>query len=85
MKFLGCLCEHIRFKLLNMLQGASQLAEWVKNQACNAGDPGEEGSILESGRSLGGKHGNPLQYSGLENCMDRATLWVVHGVTKSWT
>ena len=51
MKFLGCLCELMHFNLLNMLQGASQLVERVKNQACNAGDPGEEGLILESGRS----------------------------------
>jgi len=68
-----------------MPQGSSQLAEWVKNQACNAGDPGEEGSILESGRSLGREHGNPFQYSCLENHINRATWWVVHGVTKSWT
>ena len=38
------------------------------------------------GRSPGGGHGNPLQYSGLENPMDRGA-WqaTVHGVTKSWT
>ena len=38
------------------------------------------------GRSPGGGHGNPLQYSCLENPMDRGTWWaMVHGVTKSWT
>ena len=37
--------------------------------------------IPELGRSPGGGHGNPLQYSGLENSMD----CIVHGVTKSWT
>ena len=44
------------------------------------------GSILELGRSLGGGHGNPLQYSCLENPMDRGT-WraIVHGVKKSRT
>ena len=52
-----------------------------KESACNAGDPG---SVL--GRSPGGGHGNPLQYSGLENPMDRGA-WqaTVHRVTKSRT
>ena len=40
----------------------------VKASACNAGDPG---SILGSGRSPGEGNGNPLQYSCLENPMDR--------------
>ena len=39
-----------------------------KESACNAGDPG---SIPGSGRSLGGGHGNPLQYSCLESPTDR--------------
>ena len=39
-----------------------------KESTCNAGDTG---SIPGSGRSLGGGHGNPLQYSCLENAMDR--------------
>ena len=40
----------------------------------------------EAGRSPGGRHGNPLQYSSLENPMDRGAWWAtVHGVTKSWT
>ena len=38
-----------------------------KESACNAGAEGDTGSILGSGRSPGGGHGNPLQYSGLEN------------------
>ena len=51
--------------------------------ACNEGDPG---SIPGSGRSPGEGNGNPLQYSCLENPMDRGA-WqaAVHGVTKSWT
>ena len=55
----------------------------VRNLPANAGDPG---SIPGSGRSPGGKHGNPLQYSGLENPMDRRD-WraIVHGVAKSQT
>ena len=54
-----------------------------KESTCNVGDadltPG-------SGRSLGEGHGNPLQYSCLENPMDRgARRATVHGVAKSWT
>ena len=54
-----------------------------KVSTCNAGDPG---SIPESGRSPGEGNGNPLQYSCLENPMDRGT-WeaAVHGVAKSRT
>ena len=55
-----------------------------KESACNAG---VVGLIPGSGRSPGGRgHGNPLQYSCLENPMDRGVWWaIVHGVTKSWT
>ena len=42
-------------------------------------------SIPESGRSLGEANGNPLQYSCLENPMDRGAWWaIVYGVTKNW-
>ena len=52
----------------------------------SAGDAGSIGSIPGSGRSSGGGNGNPLQYSCLENPIDRG-VWqaTVHGVTKSWT
>ena len=54
-----------------------------KESACNAGDTG---SIPGSGRSSGGGHGNPLQYSCLENPMDGgAGQAVAHGVAKSQT
>ena len=43
----------------------------VKNLPADAGDARDTGSIPRLGRSPGGKHGNPLQYSGLENLMDR--------------
>ena len=43
----------------------------VKNPPANAGDIRDLGLIPESGRSPGGGHGNPLQYSCLENPMDR--------------
>ena len=42
-----------------------------KESACNAGDAGDTGSIPRSGRSPGGGHGSLLQYSCLENPMDR--------------
>ena len=52
-----------------------------KESACSAGDMG---SIPELGRSPGEGNGNPLQYSCLENLMDRGVWWaVLHGVTKS--
>ena len=51
----------------------------------NAGDTGD-GMIPGSGRYPGGGNGNPLQYSYLENPMDRGDWWAtVHGVAKSWT
>ena len=54
-----------------------------KESACNVGDTG---LILVSGRSPEEGNGNPLQYSCLENSMDRGAWWAtVHGVTKSWT
>ena len=45
----------------------------VKNPPANAGDVRDAGLIPGSGRSPGGGHGNPLQYSCLENSMDRGT------------
>ena len=58
----------------------------VKNPPVNAGDTGDVGSILGSGRFSGGGNGNPLQYSCLGNPMDRGA-WraTVHGVAKSQT
>ena len=56
----------------------------VKNPPANAGDIRELGSVSGLGRYPGGGHGNPLQYSCLENPMDRGSRWTtVHGVTKS--
>ena len=58
----------------------------VNNLPANAGNVGDAGSILESGRSPGGGHGNPLQCSCLENPMDReAWQAAVHRVTQSRT
>ena len=58
----------------------------VKNPPASARDAGDMGSIPRSGRSPGGGYGNPLQYSCLENSMDREALRAtVHGVAKSQT
>ena len=58
----------------------------VKNLPANAGDIRDAGSIPGSGRSPGGGHGNPLQYSSLENSTDReAWQAIVHWAAKSWT
>ena len=58
----------------------------VKNLPANEGDITDPGSIPGSGRSPGDGHGNPLQYSCLENPTDRSLAgYIVHSITKSWT
>ena len=57
------------------LSWASQVVLVVKNTLTNAVDIGDMGSVPGLGRSPGGGHGNPLQYSCLENAMDREVLW----------
>ena len=65
----------IRLSFLGSLAG--------KESACNTGDPD---SVPGLGSSPGGEHGNPLQYSCLENPLDRGAWRVtIHGVTKSRT
>ena len=69
-----------------MLETTSNLSEKVKNLPANAGDIGDAGSIPGLGRSPGVGNGNPLQYSCLENHMDRGPWWAtVHRVTESNT
>ena len=52
-----------------------------KESACNAGDPG----LIPGGRSSGEANGYPLQYSCLENSMDRGAWWAtIHRVANSW-
>ena len=79
--FLGCQvpCLWNEVTILAQLRG--------KESTCNAeGDTGDMGWIPGSGRSPGGGHGNPLQYSCLQNALDRGAWWAtVHGVTKSQT
>ena len=67
--------------MVSMLVNTSPDA--VKTLPANAGDAG---SIPGWGRFPGGGNGNPLQYSCLENPIDRGAWWTrVHGVVKSWT
>ena len=62
---------------------ASQMVLVVKNPPANAGTTG---SIPGFGKIPGGGNGNLLQYSRLENPMDRRTWWsAVHRVAKTWT
>ena len=66
-------------KVMFLLPGGSD----SKESACNAGDLGVTPG---SGGYLRDGNGNPLQYSRLENSMDRRAWWAtIHGVTKSWT
>ena len=70
--------------LIILLQWASPVLSG-KESTCSAGDAGDVGSIPGWGRSPGGGHGNPLQYSYLENPMDRGAreeLWFL-GVRKN--
>ena len=58
----------------------------IKNPPADAGDVRDAGSVPRSGRSPGGGHGNPLQYSCLENPMDRGAWWAtVHKITQNRT
>ena len=56
------------------IDGTSQMALVVKNLPTNAGDTRDPCSIAGLGRSPGGGNGNPLQYSCLENSMDKRSL-----------
>ena len=58
----------------------------VKNPPASVGDTGDTSLIPVLGRSPGVGNSNPLQYSCLENYMDKGVWWaVVNGVTKNWT
>ena len=65
---------------------ASRVVLVVKNTVASAGEMRDEGSVPGLGRSPGGGHGNPLQYSCLKNPMDRGVQWAtVHKVSTSVT
>ena len=86
-----CITESLCFTLeintkLYLNYGASQMVLVVKSLPAKAGDIGDVGSIPGQGRSPGGGHGYPLQYS----CLGKPThrgAWgaTVHGVAKGWT
>ena len=70
------LIDYLSIFILNFSGGSDG-----KESACNVGDLG---LIPELGRSPGERNGNPLQYSCLENSMDRGALWAtVHRVAKN--
>ena len=75
---------HIQFVVL-CIMFLHGLSWWLsgKELACNATATGDMGPVSGLGRSLGGGHGIPLQYSCLENSMERrAWQATVHGVTR---
>ena len=76
----------VLFNQLMCIFQASQVVLVVKNPSANAGDIIDASSVPRSGRSLGGGHGNPLQYSCLENPINRGTQQAtLYRVTKSQT
>ena len=68
---------------VSSLEQAAQVVLVVKYPPTNAGDPRDVGSIPGLARSPGEGHGTPLQYSCLENPMDRGAWWAtVHGLQR---
>ena len=75
--------ELVSVTIVSLLEQGFPHSSVGKESACDAGDPG---SIPGLGKSPGEGNGNLLQYSCLENSMDRGAWWTtVHGVEKSWT
>ena len=84
-----CVCVYIYVYIyihIYIYNGYFGLPQWLssKESACNARAAGDSGSYPGWGRSPGGGHGNQLQYSCLNNPMDRgAWQTTVHSITKS--
>ena len=79
--------DHLKIRTYLSDPRASQVMQWCrKNSPANAGDTGDMGLSPGSGRYSGGGNSSPLQYSFLENPMDRGA-WraTVHGVAESRT
>ena len=75
----SCRCMAKPLQYCRVISLQLKLKKKTKESACNAGDMG---LIPDSGRSPKGGNGNPLQYSCLENSMERGAWWAtVHGVT----
>ena len=66
--------EKIQYCVISLIHGSSQRVLVLKNLLVNSGDIRDTGSVPGSGRFPGGGHVNPLQYSCLENPMDRGLL-----------
>ena len=86
------ICQSHHCEFYNMVKASSnsekELPQWLsgKESACNAGNADDTGSVPGLGRTPGGGNGNPVQYSCLENPMDRGAWWAtVHSVAKSQT
>ena len=79
----GVAQSRTRLKRLSSSSRASQVALVVKSPPANEADAGDLGSIPGSGRCPGGGNGDPIQYSDLENLIERGA-WraTVHGVTE---
>ena len=80
---------HLTINIIQLNYNYLGRLRWLcmdKESTRNAGDIGDAGLITESERSPGGAHGNPLQYSFLENPMDRRAWWaMVHRFAESQT
>ena len=82
---LDTLAEGLSQAMLKVFTGPTQVALVVKNPLAKSGDLRDTGLIPGLGRS-GEEHGNSVQYSCLENSMDRGAWWaVVHSIAKSRT
>ena len=85
-KVAKCITSAAPFTFTNLYNQGFPGSAVVKNTPANAGDIRNAGFTPGLRRSPGGEHGNPLQYSCLENSMDRGVWWAtVHGIAKSWT
>ena len=81
MRWLDSITNSTDMNLSTLWEALHHSGSGGKESACNAGDPG---LIPGSGRSPEEGNGNPLQYSCLENPMDRgASRAMIHGITKS--
>ena len=69
--------SYFQFQLMSSTYGLSQVALVVNNPPASAGDIRDAGLIPELGRSPGDANGNPLQYSCLENTIDRVVWWAI--------
>ena len=78
----------LNLSLYRTMQRSIWASQWLsgRESTCNTQATGDLGSVPGSGRPPGGGHGNPLQYSCLENPMGGGASWaMVHGVAKSQT